>query len=314
MTSFLLFLLGLGLLVIGGRGVVNNALAIASRLKLPPLIIGITIVAIGTSLPEIVVSFFGGLDKATDLALGNIIGSNISNIGLIFGLSLLLNGLYIGSMKTQKNMIFYLVLSIAFFLILLFSGLNPIQGVFFLLFGFFVLIWQIIQGRKGVFEEDKEIFEELSKIGRNPVFACLLFVSSLALLVGGSKLVVDSGVEIAHLLGVSPFMIGITVIAVGTSLPELSVSLVGIAAREEKLVVGNILGSNIYNILLGGGILGLFGTDRLEAISPLIFFIIFSFFFCFLIYAFKGRKISRYFGFAMLGFYVIYLWVIFILQ
>jgi len=126
--------------------------------------------------------------------------------------------------------------------------------------------------------------------------------------------VVDSGVEVAHLLGISPFMIGITAIAVGTSLPELTVSLVGIAAKEEKLVIGNILGSNIYNILLGGGILGFFGTDRLYTISPLIFFIIFSLFFCFLIYAFKGRSVPRYFGPVLLVFYAIYLWVIFILQ
>jgi len=176
MTSVLFFVLGLGLLVIGGRGVVDNALTIASRLKLSPLIIGITIVAIGTSLPEIVVSFFGGLDKATDLALGNIIGSNISNIGLIFGLLLLINGLYIGSIKTQKNMIFYLVLSIVFSFVLLFGRLNLIHGIILLVFCFLVLTWQIIQGRKGSFEEDKENFEKLSKIGGNSVFAGLLFV------------------------------------------------------------------------------------------------------------------------------------------
>lgn len=129
-------------------------------------------------------------------------------------------------------------------------------------------------------------------------------------LVGGGKLIVDSGVEVAYLLSIPPFLIGMTAVAVGTSLPELAVSITGLAAKEEKLVVGNILGSNIYNILFGGGILGVFNSGGLNNFPSLIFFLIFSFLFCLLIYTYKGRPVSRYFGFIIFVLYVVYLWLI----
>lgn len=312
MTAFLFFLLGLVLLLLGSRGIVQNALSIASRLRISPLTIGITVVAIGTSLPEIVISLFGGLDKATDLALGNIVGSNIANIGLIFGLILTFHSLYIGRTKTQKNMLLYLLLTPAFFLLLIFGQLKFFSGIIFLIWGFSALYWQIIQGQKGAEEEDKEVIAKLAKVRRNPMLAGILFIVSLGIVISGGKLLVDNGIEIARFFNVSQVIIGITVVAIGTSLPELAVSIAGLAAKEEKLVVGNILGSNIFNILFGGGILGSFGAGGLDNYASLILFVIFSFFFCFLIYKFKGQTVPRYFGPTLLFIYGAYLGLTFV--
>lgn len=312
MTAFVFFLIGLFFLLLGSKGVVQNALALAGRIRISPLVVGLTAVSIGTSLPEISISFFGGLDKATELALGNIVGSNIANIGLVFGLALTIHHLYIGGTKTQKNMLLYFFLSLFFFAILIFGKLQILQGTLFLVLGFLVLRWQIILGKRGAEEEDKEVVEKLGKAKRSLIVAVILFIISLLAVTLGGKMLVDSGAEIARLLDIPQLVIGMTAVAIGTSLPELAVSLTGVAAREEKLVIGNILGSNIYNILLGGGILGIFGTSKLESLSSLIFFIIFSIFFCFLIYFYKGREVPRYFGPAMLFLYAIYLLVIFI--
>lgn len=305
-----IFLAGLILLLLGSRELVRNSLILAGKIRVSPLVIGFTVVAIGTSLPEITVTLFGGLDKATDLALGNIIGSNIANIGLIFGFALAFRSIYIGKLKTQKNMIFFLLLSTTFLLILLFGKLQILEGVFLLLLGILAILWQVRQGKKGALEEDKEVLDELGKDGRHPLLAGLVFVLALLALLAGSKLLVDSGVKIANLLGISPFLIGIIAISIGTSLPELAVTVTSLLKKEEKLAVGNILGSNIYNILFGGGILGVFNTKSLSSLTAIFFFAIFSFVFCFLVYTYRGKRVPQYFGFILLAGFVAYLWLI----
>lgn len=310
LSTIILFLTGLFLLLLGSRELVRNALTLAGKVRISPLVIGFTVVAIGTSLPEITVTLFGGINKANDLALGNIIGSNIANIGLIFGFALIFRSIYIGTLKTQKNMLLYLLLSTVFFLLLLLMRLQVIEGLFLLSLGILTIFWQIRQGKKGALEEDKAVLDELGKDHRSPLLAVLLFVLSLSALLIGSKLLVDSGVRLAHLFGVSPFLIGIVAVSIGTSLPELAVTVTSLLKKEEKLAVGNILGSNIYNILFGGGILGVFNTKGVNNLTVLFFFAVFSLMFCFLVYTFKGKNIPKYFGVVLLVTFVMYLWLI----
>jgi cation:H+ antiporter len=151
------------------------------------------------------------------------------------------------------------------------------------------------------------VLDELGKDHRNPIFAFTLLVLSLAALLVGSKLLVDSGVKLANLLGVSPFLIGIVTVSIGTSLPELAVTVTSLLKKEEKLAVGNILGSNIYNILFGGGILGIFSAKGVNNLTALLFFAVFSLIFCFLIYTYKGRRVPRYFGLILLTLFTLYL-------
>lgn len=308
LLQILFFGVGLFFLLLGSRYLVRNSLILAGKIRVSPLVIGFTIVAIGTSIPEIAVTLFGGLDQATDLALGNIVGSNIANIGLVFGFALLFRGIKIGSLKTQKNTLFYFILSTVFFLALLFEKLQLLAGLFLLILGIATIVWQINEGKKGAFEEDKEVLDQLGKDGKHYLLAGLLFSLSLISLLAGSKLLVDSGVAIAHLLGISPFLIGIIAVSVGTSLPELAVTVISLLKKEEKLAVGNILGSNVYNILFGGGLLGVFDAKGVNNLAALLFFSVFSLVFCFLIYNFRGKRVSRYFGFLLLILFVIYLW------
>ncbi len=310
MISFLLFILGLVCLLFGSRGVIKNALIISRLTKISPLVIGITLVAIGTSLPEITVSFFGGIERASDLSLGNIIGSNIANIGLILGVSLLIKKIYIGKNKTQKNMYVALFLSLLLFLTLLISGLTVVHGIVFVLFGFGFTGWSVMQGSK------EELPEELSeKYTGNIAITGIIFLLSIAALIVGGKLIVDTGIEIANMLRVPEAVIGITALAIGTSLPELAVSIIGLtrgsSQHEEKLVIGNILGSNIFNVVFGAGTLSLFGIKHFNDQLSLYSFLFFTLALCILIYYFQGKTIPRYFGGVLIIAYTLYLVVIF---
>src|SRR3989344_3250445 len=312
LPNIILFLIGLFILLLGSRELVRNALILTGKIRISPLVIGFTVVAIGTSLPEIFVALQSGFNNTTELSLGDIIGSNIANIGLIFGIALIFRSIDIGKLKTQKNMIFYLFLSTAFFLILLLAKLQVLEGLLLLSLGILAIFWQVRQGKNGALEEDKEALDDLSKDHRNPLPAVLLFALSLPALLVGSKLLVDSGIELAHLFGVSSFLVGIIAVSIGTSLPELVVTITSLAKKEEKLAVGNILGSNIYNILFGGGILGVFNAKGVSNPTVLFFFAVFSLFFCFLIYTYKGRRVPQYFGLVLLTGFIIYLWLMLI--
>lgn len=310
MSPLIYFGVGLGLLLLGANGVVNSALAIASRTKISPLIIGITAVAIGTSLPEIIVTIFGGLDGGLQLALGNIIGSNIANIGLVLGISVLSGTIVVGKQKTQENMLLYLVLSLLIFSVLALGKLGFLAGAALLLLGHIVLIWQVSQGVSGSHAEDKTLVQKLPRTKQKSQMLALSFAFSLAALIIGGKLLVDSAITMAREFHVSQAVIGLTAVAVGTSLPELAVSAIGLKKRQGKLVIGNILGSNIFNILFGGGILGLYRVNNLSDGMTLTFFLTISMVFCFVLFKFKGRKVPRYVGGVFLMLYSVYIYTL----
>ncbi len=305
--AVLFFIVGLVLLLLGANGIVNCALKIAKKIHVSPFIVGVTAVAIGTSLPEITVSFFGGFDSATHLALGNIIGSNIANIGLILGTSLLCTDVRVGTHKSQSNGILYFILSLVTFLLLLTSNLNLISGAALILSGIALLLKQIHEGLHGALIEDKKMLQKMSVSHDNSIALGLYFAISLILLVIGGKMLVDYGVTLAKILQISETTVGITLVAIGTSLPELAVTIIGILKKEEKLVLGNILGSNLYNILFGAGILGLFNVGGLNNNLSLLFFLLSSFVLSYVIFAFKGMHIPRYYGAILLFIYGVYL-------
>lgn len=310
MFSFFLFLAGLALLLLGSRGVISNAIRISTLTKIPPFVIGVTIVGIGTSLPEMVVSFFGGLENAPGLALGNIIGSNIANIGLILGISLLIRPLYIGQTKTQKNMFVMLLVSLFLSLTLLFDGLTLVHGIVFLILGCGIIFWQIVQGRNAGFIEVQN-----RQHPTHPALTVILLIASFACLLVGGKLLVDGGIALAQHFHVLPVIIGAVAVALGTSLPELAVSITALTKKttrsEEKLVIGNILGSNIFNVLFGAGMLGLFGVKHFTSPLSLYAFLFFTLLLSIMLYLFRGKSIPRVFGGGFILFYALYLILLF---
>jgi cation:H+ antiporter len=242
--SYVLLAVGLLVLLFGGKFLVDGASSIASRLGLSPGLIGLTIVAFGTSAPELLVSVTAALKGASDIAIGNVVGSNISNITLVLGISVLIFPMYIEKSTLRLDYPFTVISSLLFF-VFAFNGLVSLpEGIFFLIC-FVALNWYFFKTIERVeFSE-----EDAAAMKKQPVWLALVqLAGGAAGLYFGSELVVENGTLIAQTLGISERVIGVTIIAVGTSLPELVTSVLAAIKKETALALGNILGSNIMNV------------------------------------------------------------------
>ncbi len=259
MISTLLFLLlGLVLLYLGAEGLVRGSASLALRLGIGPLLVGLTVVAFGTSAPEMMVSVKAASLGQGDISVGNVVGSNICNIGLILGLSALIVPIKVASQIVRVDtpiMIAATVLAIG----LLYDGsLSRIEGGLFLLLLVAYLVFSIRLARSQAADPLQQEFAEEVKVSRSGVAGDLLMVvGGLVLLVFGARFLVDSAIEIAKAFGLSEAVIGLTIVAIGTSLPELATSLLAAIKKEADIAVGNVVGSNIFNLL---GILGVSAT------------------------------------------------------
>jgi cation:H+ antiporter len=247
---------GFVLLYGGGEGLVRGAGNMALRMGLSPFIIGMTIVAFATSAPELAVSLQAALANVDDMAIGNVVGSNIANIGLILGLCALIRPAEIHSRMLRLDLP-WLILVSGLLLAFLHDGrISRPAGVVFLLGLCMFLYWNIQIARREQAEERVRVeFEGVARgrNGRAAVDWVLIVAGLIALVIGGAAFV-RGGVSLAIALGVSPALIALTVIAVGTSLPELATSVVASLKGDADIAVGNILGSNFFNILAVLGI------------------------------------------------------------
>lgn len=256
---------GLALILLGANWLVDGASSIAKKAGVSEFVIGLTIVGIGTSMPELVVSCTGALQGSSDIAIGNVIGSNIFNVMLILGITALICPVTIT--KTNRNLDMPLNLAVTAALVLLGmkrsifglgnDSLSRVEGI--LMLAVFAL-YLYLSFKKGKVTEEEE--ETEVKLYKTPV-AVVMIIFGLVALVGGGQLFVNSAVELAKMFNVSEKFIAITILAGGTSLPELATCVVAAAKKRSQLALGNILGSNISNILL---ILGASAT-----ITPLSF-------------------------------------------
>ena len=251
MTLQLLFLTG-GLLVLWGGAelLVKGSSTIAIGLGVRPLVVGLTIVAMGTSAPELAVSLLAALTHTKDLSLANIIGSNIANIGLVIGVSAMIRPLTIEKSILRSEMPILLIGTLAFSLLSWDGVLSAIDGAI-LLAGFVAFLVFMVRRslRDRTAAKLAEDFVDIRTDRGKLVKQGGLIILGLIGLIGGSYLIVRSAKVIALHLGVSPFIIGISIVAVGTSLPELAISAVGAARGRVDLAVGNAIGSNIFNTL-----------------------------------------------------------------
>ena len=248
---------GLALLVGGAEFLVKGASKLAATVGIPPLVIGLTVVAFGTSAPELGVSLHASLTGQADIALGNVVGSNICNVLLILGISALIAPLSVAQQIVRLDVPIMIGVSA---LLMLFSWdgqLGRSDGVILCVGGVAYTLFLLYQSRK---EKDPIVQSEYAQFGarsHSPKEIALnggLFVVGLGMLVVGSQLLVDSAIAIATILGASPLLIGLTVVAVGTSLPELATSVMASLRGESDIAVGNVVGSNIFNILIVLGV------------------------------------------------------------
>jgi cation:H+ antiporter len=243
--TYLLFAIGLAALYFGGEYLVKGASSIARHFNLSPMVIGLTVVGFGTSAPEMLVSVQAALDGQPAIAIGNVLGSNIANILLILGISAVIAPLLIPVRKLWRDLGFMLLASATIWVMLLDGNVTRLDGVI-LLAG--LVIFLIIAFWTGQEEPDLEAAPPAPMLN-----AVLMTLGGLVVLVIGARLLVDSSTTIARSYGVSEAVIGLTIVAVGTSLPELATSVIAAIRKQTEIAVGNIVGSNIFNIF---GILG----------------------------------------------------------
>lgn len=250
LANILLVIAGLALLMWGADRFVHGAAAAAQNLGVPPLLIGLTIVAFATSAPEILVSVVAASQKQPGLAIGNAIGSNIVNIGLVLGLTALIRPIKLESATLQSEMPALLAVSLLTVSLFLDSYLSRVDGVVMLTGLVIVMIWLVRLGlRSAVNDPIKRDFEAEIPIDVKMAKALMWLVIGLGTLLVGADLLVDGAIGVAKELGISDVVIGILIVALGTSLPELAVSLASALKGEYGLAIGNIVGSNIFNLL-----------------------------------------------------------------
>ena len=324
MLDFLILIIGFGLLLKGASYFVDGSSSISLKLKISPLIVGLTIVAFGTSTPELVVNSLASFQGANNLAFGNIVGSNIANIALVIGLSALFVTLKVRSIIVAREIPF-MILSILVLVILVFderlTGVGPnilsrsdgIILIFFFSIFIYYLFSSVLKSRTEDFLVRWEIHRDriTATAKLSPAKTTLYFLGGLGMIIVGSKLVVDSATDISQVLGVGQGFIGLTIVALGTSLPELATSLIAVFKKEVDIAVGNMIGSNIFNVFFVLGVTAIISPITFDtALAPEIVLMLFVFV-LFFVFALHRRRISRYEGATLLGLYIFFLGFLF---
>lgn len=309
MQNLLFIVLGLVLLIAGGNWLLKSAVALSLRLNIPKIVIGMTVVSFATSAPELIVSIKSALDGFPDLALGNVVGSNIANLGLVLGITTLL-----GSIEVQRS--FYttdwpvmMLASLLFFGFIYFDGeLVQYEGIIMVVALFLFLIYLLRFQKQAVVDEMPEDDVPL------PLYQTMLFlgIGGVALW-GGSELLIDGAVGLATVYGVSERVIGVTVVSVGTSIPELAASIIAVIKKEKAISLGNLIGSNIFNLLAVLGITSIITPIRVMDQGLLtndIFWMLgISFLILPLVFVPKGLRLNWRDGLVLVGVYVTFVYL-----
>ena len=294
-----LLILGLVILIFGGELLVRSAVSFAEKFGVSSFLIGVTVVSFGTSIPELMVSIQAAMDQAADIAIGNVLGSNIANIALVLGVSVVIRPLSITTNTYKLSWWVMLISSLLFILFLLDNVITKMEGLL-LIAGLFCFIFFSI--KRNIPNEESII----SKI--NIQTGILFFVLGAIGLYFGSELFVESAISIASFFNVPKFVIGITVVALGTSLPELVTSIVALMKGQNNISLGNLIGSNIFNVFAVLGITSL--IQELGTSSILLFLdfgVMLAVILVFGYQLFVRKKISRTAGFILLSGYFSYI-------
>src|SRR5690554_4889590 len=315
--SVVWIVLGLTLLVVGGEFLVRSSVALSLKFNISKLVIGMTVVSFATSAPELLVSLQAALDGSPDIALGNVIGSNIANIGLVLGITAVISPLAISSDFYKLNWPMMMLLSVALYFLLKSGGVLDFKEGLVLFLSLIIFLVVLIRRSKGApMESVEEVDEALEKTSNFKIFVWLLIGS--AALYFGSDWLVFGAKEMAVSLGVSERVISVTMVAIGTSVPELAASVIAALKKEKAISLGNLIGSNIFNI---ASVLGL--TAIIQPISvnspkilssDMIWMMAFAFILIPMIFLPKKMELGRFKGFILLASYLIFIFLAFYIE
>lgn len=308
--TLVLFVAGLLILVGGAESLVRGSSALALRLGITPLVIGLTVVAFGTSSPELAVSIESALSGNSSIALGNVIGSNVANIGLILGITAMIRPMSVQPSLLKEQIPLMIVISFVIWYMASDMAITFWDGFILVaaLIGFLVHSYRSSKGKE---DAEEELPCDVQTLKDKTWFCILLILIGLAGLIGGGMLFVRSAVEIAHIYNVDEAIIGLTIVAIGTSMPELATSVVAAVRKESDIAIGNIVGSNIFNILAILGIASLISPLSGTGFSTGDYLVMISFAVILLPMAWSGRTLSRPEGTVLLlGYlsYMAYIW------
>ena len=311
LQQVLMFVLGLTVLVIGADVMVRGASRLAVSFGVSPLVVGLTVVAFGTSAPEMAVSVGSALNGNPDLAIGNVVGSNIANILLILGISALITPLLVDEQIIRQEIPIMIGASALLVVMALDGSIGRIEAA--ALFGLVVAytVFLIVQSRRASKNVQDEFETEIptSNWDRHWAVQVALIVVGLVMLVQGAGWLVDAAVAFARAFGVSDLVIGLTVVAVGTSMPEIATSIVAAIRGQRDIAVGNVVGSNVFNILAVLGVTGLVSSGGLpvsDAARNFDLWVMLAVAFACLPIMISGREIARWEGGVFIAYYAIY--------
>ena len=309
--NFLYLVLGVALLTAGGEALMRGALAAARRLGVSPLLSGIVIVGFGTSAPELVVSVDAALNQRPDIAIGNVVGSNIGNILLILGICALITPLAVKPLALRRDAVTVVAAGLLFLILVGGSALGHVDAVILLMALAAYLIWAYwteSTHNDASAELHTAEAEELTRLPQSVVWTVATVIIGLLMLVTGSQVLLKGAVGIAENFGVSEAVIGLTLVAVGTSLPELSISVIAALRRHADVAVGNVLGSNIFNLL---GVLGVSALLQPLPVHARILqfdqWIMLGASLLLLLFLYTGRRLSRLEGGILVAAYCVYI-------
>lgn len=309
MQNLLFIVLGLVLLVMGGNWLLKGAVGLSLRLKIPKIVIGMTVVSLATSAPELIVSVNSALEGYPDLALGNVVGSNIANLGLVLGITLLL-----GTINVRKS--FYttdwpmMMLATCIFIGFVYFDkvLEQYEGIIMVVALFFFLVY-LLRFQKPAVEDVGEVPDVLLPLYKTVLF---LGVGGVALW-GGSELLINGAVGMAMKYGISERIIAVTVVSIGTSIPELAASVIAMLKKEKAISLGNLVGSNIFNLLAVLGITAIVTPinviDQGLLTNDIFWMLGISFLILPLVFLPTGRRLGWRDGIVLVGIYVIFVYL-----
>ena len=306
--SFFLILIGFILLILGGNWLLKSAVSISLGLKIPKIIIGMTVVSFATSAPELIVSINSAVNGYPDLALGNVIGSNIANLTLVLGITLLIAEMDVQKSFFTTNWPVMMVASILLFLFLRNDYLiSDFEGLIFVLFLIFFLVYLFR------FQNDEIIDDLPEDVDLLPAYKTFtLFMLGSVGLWGGSEMLITGATDLAITLGVGERLIGVTVVSVGTSIPELAASIIAVLKKEKAISLGNLVGSNIFNILAVVGITSLItpipANDHVIYTNDIYWMLLVSMVLPILVLLPKKMELKRKSGIILLLLYVVFLY------
>lgn len=306
MMNIIYIVFGILMVLWGAGKLTDGATSIAAKMKIPPMIIGLTVVAMGTSMPEFFVSFVSALKGTSDLAVGNVVGSNIFNTMLIVGTTALVTPMVIAKSTVKKDIPFAVLASAMLLPMAIDGSISRIDAA--VLFAVFIafMLYTVRSAKK---DKDNDNEDEVKEM---PVWRAVAFlVLGLACLIVGSDLFVDGATAVASLLGVSEAVIGLTVVAGGTSLPELATSVVAARKGQCAIAMGNVIGSNVFNILMILGITGMIHPMSIIGITRLDFIVMQLSIILLWIFSFTKYTVARWEGGLLVALFLAYMaWLV----